>query len=100
MEISSTDELIAYLKKNKDLFSRVYGVTRIGVFGSFASGKSSSSSDIDIVIDMARERKTLQNFMELKRLLERETARKVDLGFESSLKPVVKENIRDQIIYV
>ncbi len=100
MKITSTDELISYLKKNKDLFKEVYGVNKMGVFGSFARGESGVSSDIDILIDMDKKMKNLHNFMELKRRLERETSRKIDLGFEKSLKPFVRRRIKDRIIYV
>jgi predicted nucleotidyltransferase len=36
----------------------------------------------------------------LRRLLERELSRKVDIGFERSLKPIVRERIKGKVIYV
>jgi len=36
----------------------------------------------------------------MRRLLEKELARKVDLGFEHSLRPIVRENIKGKIVYV
>ena len=35
-----------------------------------------------------------------KRFLEKEMARRIDLGFEDSLKPIVREKIKGKIIYV
>ena len=100
MKITSKDELIRYIKKNKPIFKKEYGVTRIGLFGSFVQGKANPSSDIDIVIEMDREKKNLHNFMQLRRLLEQQTERKIDLGFENSLKPIVRKSLKNQIIYV
>ena len=78
----------------------MFGVTRIGIFGSFVRGEQTSSSDIDIVVEMEKGKKNLHNFLQLKRLLEKETARKIDLGLEHSLKPAIRDKIKEQIIYV
>ena len=85
---------------NKRYLYDNFGVTRIGIFGSFARGENNFSSDLDIVVEMERDKKSIHSFLQLKRYLERETARKVDLGFEHSLKPIVKEKLKNQIIYV
>ena len=96
----SLKRVINNLKKNKKILYERFGVVRIGIFGSFACGEHTSSSDIDIVVEMEESRKNIHNFLQLKRYLERETARKIDLGFEHSLKPIVKEMMKEQIIYV
>jgi predicted nucleotidyltransferase len=100
MEKSSIGEIINYLKKNKVLFHDRFGVTRIGIFGSFVRGEQTSSSDIDMVVEMEENKKNIHTFMQLKRFLEKETARKIDLGFEHSLKPQIREKVKGQIIYV
>ncbi len=87
------------MRKNKTFLNESFGVTRIGIFGSFVRGEQTSSSDVDIVVEMSKDRKNLHSFLRLKRFLENETARKIDLGFEHSLKPAVKEKIIKQIIY-
>jgi uncharacterized protein len=100
MEIASTGELIAYLKDRKPFLRERFGVTRIGVFGSFARGGQSLESDIDLVVELEKSKKNIHSFFQLRRLLEKELSRKVDLGFEHSLKPIVRENIKGTIIYV
>ena len=100
MRISSIQEVLAYLKNNKRFFYDMFGVTRIGIFGSFVRDEQSRSSDIDVVVEIEEDRKNIHTFMQLKRLLEKELSRKIDLGFEHSLKPIVKEKIKGQIIYV
>src|SRR3989344_8610736 len=98
MEISSIEEIVAYLKNNKSFFYERFGVTRMGIFGSFARGEQTFSSDIDMVIEIEKSRKNIHSFLQIKRFLEKELVRKIDLGFEHSLKPVIREKIKGQII--
>ncbi len=100
MEISTTGELVAYLRDKKALLREKFGVTRMGVFGSFAQGGQNTKSDIDMVVEFEKSRKNIHTFLQLRRLLEKELSRKVDLGFERSLKPMVRERIKGKVIYV
>ena len=72
----------------------------MGVFGSFAQGAQTSKSDIDLLVEFEKSKKNIHTFLQLRKLLEKELSRKVDLGFENSLKSVVRENIKGKIIYV
>ncbi len=94
------DDVVAYLRRNKGLFHDRFGVTRLGIFGSFVRNEQVPSSDIDVVIEMEKSKKNLHSFLELKRILEKDLAREIDLGFEHSLKPIVREKLKEQIIYV
>lgn len=100
MEISSIEDIVSYLKSNKSFFYERFGVTRMGIFGSFAREDQTFSSDIDMVVEIEKNRKNIHSFLQLKRFLEKELARKIDLGFEHSLKPVIRDKIKGQIIYV
>ena len=93
------DDIINFIKKNKKILKEQYGVVKIGIFGSFVKNNIKDDSDIDIVIEMAKESKTLHNFLELKRYLEKNLQREVDLGIESNLKQAVKKEIQSEIIY-
>lgn len=100
MEISTISEIVAYLRDKKPFFHERFGVTRIGVFGSFARGGQTVESDIDLVVEFEKSKKNIHSFFQLRRLLEKELSRKVDLGFEHSLKPIVRERIKGKVIYV
>jgi predicted nucleotidyltransferase len=100
MEISSLDEIVAYMRDKKGFLYERYGVTRMGIFGSFVHGGQTIASDIDMVVEFEKRRKNIHSFLQLKRFLEKELSRKVDMGFEHSLKPIVRENIKEKIIYV
>ncbi|MEK7066615.1 MAG: nucleotidyltransferase family protein [Patescibacteria group bacterium] len=100
MGVSSIEEIVTYLKKNRMFFYERFGVTSMGIFGSFARSEQTSASDIDMVVEMEGSKKNIHTFMQLRRFLEKETARKIDLGFEHSLKPAIREKIKEQMIYV
>ncbi len=99
MKKTSVDEIISFLRLNRGLLNKGFGVIRIGIFGSFAKGEQTVKSDIDMVVEMDKDKKNIHNFLKLKRFLEKEMERKIDLGFEHSLKPAIKEKVIKQIIY-
>lgn len=100
MKIQSVEEIIKPLYQKKQFFREKFGVTKMGIFGSFAKGTQTESSDIDILFEVENDKKSLHNFLELKRLLEQEFNRNVDLGFEHTLHPVILEKIKNEIKYV
>jgi uncharacterized protein len=100
MEVSSLEGIVEYLKSKKDLLYDRFGVTRMGIFGSFVENEQTASSDIDMVVEFERARKNIHSFLQLKRFLEKELSRKVDLGFEHCLKPIVRQSIKERIRYV
>ncbi len=100
MKISSIDQIVEYLKKNKRFLYDRFGVTRMGIFGSFVRGDQVASSDIDMIVDIEKARKNIHSLLQLKRYLEKELEKKIDLGFEHSLKPILRDKIKKQVIYV
>ena len=73
---------------------------KLGVFGSFIEGTTDQNSDVDIAIEMEENKKNIHNFLALKRYLEENLDREVDLGIESTLKPAIREKVKDHILYV
>jgi predicted nucleotidyltransferase len=100
MKTVKLQDIVESLQQKKQFLYETFGVTRIGIFGSFVQGTQKDSSDIDMVVEIEKDKKNLHNFLLLKRLMEKEFGRSVDLGFEHTLKPIVRENIKDKITYV
>jgi len=94
------EEILDYLKANKDEFYKKFGVVKIGLFGSYSKDMQREDSDIDLAIEMDKDKKNLRNFFAFKRELESFFGKKVDIGIEKSLKPIVKERIKREILYV
>ncbi len=89
---------IAILKKNEGIIKEKYGVKRIGVFGSFARGEESESSDIDILVEFEKP-VDLFEFLDLQEFLEKIFNRKVDLVTIKALKPRLKDIILHEVVY-
>jgi len=92
------EDIIEYLSLHKKEFREKYGVTSIGLFGSYIRGNENENSDIDIAVEMESENK-FRSFFYLKRDLEKNLGKKVDLGILSTLKPIAKEYILKEIVY-
>ena len=92
-------EIIKFLISHKQELREKYGVTRIGLFGSYARDEAEDNSDIDIAVEIVSNNK-YRSFFGLKRHLEKSLKNKVDLGIESTIKPVAREYILKDIIYV
>lgn len=69
-----------------------YGVERASLVGSFARGKTTKKSDVDILIKVG-DNLDLLDFAGLKLELEQSLGRKVDLGEYHMVKPIIKESV-------
>jgi len=92
------NEILLFLREKKSFLAQNYGVTSIGLFGSYARDEAREDSDIDIAVEMKSEHKFM-NFFNLKYYLEEQFKKHVDMGIESALKPVAKSYIDKDIIY-
>lgn len=90
---------IEILKKNENSIKKKYGVKKIGVFGSFARGEGKEGSDVDILVDFKNGCKTFDNYMELKFFLEDLFSRSIDLVTMEALRPQLKDDILQEVVY-
>jgi predicted nucleotidyltransferase len=93
------DNILKFLRDNKEFLAQRYGVISIGLFGSYARDEAKEDSDIDIAVELKSQNKFM-NFFHLKYYLQEKLNRSIDLGIESTLKPIAKEHIQRDIIYV
>jgi len=92
------DTILGFLEKSTQQFNK-YGVKKIGLFGSFATGENTYNSDIDVLVDFETGKKTFDNYMDLKFFLEDKLKRKVDLVIEKNIKPELKKEILSTVKY-
>lgn len=90
------DQVLQLITQNKDALRR-FGVRRIGLFGSFARNQSTPASDIDFLVEL--EKKTFDAYMGLKSFLEGLFHRHVDLVLSDSLKPRLRQQVTQEVIY-
>ena len=89
-----TRKVISALEKNKQKL-RELGVRKIGLFGSRSKGRASKRSDFDFLVVL--DAPTFDNYMELKFMLEKLFAGKVDLVEEAMLKPALSYVKREAV---
>lgn len=91
---------IAMIKKKIVPILKQQGVLKAAVFGSAARGEMKKSSDIDILVKLAKN-KTLLDFVGLKLDLEDELGMDVDVVSYGGIHPLLKNIIlkEQKIIY-
>lgn len=98
--VRSKNDILTFLQTHKEEMAQRFGVVSVGLFGSYARGDAREDSDIDIAIEIMSEKKSLANFLGVRRYLEAQFGKTVDLGIESSLKPLAREIVAKEIIHV
>ena len=96
---TNKDIITAIIQKNMVFLRSEYHVKTIGVFGSFSRGEEQRSSDVDILVEFL-EPLGMFKFIELEESLSKLIGKKVDLVTKKALKPAIKEEILQEVIYV
>ena len=92
-------DALALLRQHEPELRKQFGVTKIGIFGSFARGEERPESDVDILVTFQNGRKTFDNFMGTKFYLEDLFKRKVDLVTDAALNPLIRDPILQDVVY-
>lgn len=92
------DEVLDFLRAHKQEMHERFGVTKIGLFGSYARGEAREDSDIDVAIELSTY--SADGYFGVLHLLEDTFNKHIDLGIESNFKPVLRPYIMKEIIYV
>jgi predicted nucleotidyltransferase/plasmid maintenance system antidote protein VapI len=93
---------VTILRKIKQFFQDDGRVNRAWIFGSFARNDDKPGSDIDLMIEeIPNEKFSYFDLADIQYRLEIVLERKTDIGFASTLREEVAENIRQeaQLIY-
>ena len=89
-------DAVGILKKYKKKIKNDYAVEKIGIFGSYAKGNQTESSDIDILVEFKNP--TYDNFIELAFYLEKLYRRKIDLITVKGLSPYILPSVEKEVI--
>ena len=96
---SSRQNIFASLKNLKKEVAKEYSVKTIGVFGSVARDEQTGQSDIDLLVEFSKPVGFI-TFMRLENFLSERLGNKVDLVTSDSLKPVIRQDVLSEVIYV
>jgi predicted nucleotidyltransferase len=92
-------EIIDIIKNSKPEMQELFGVEKVGLFGSYVREQQKKRSDIDILVSFSRDI-DLFDFIDLREYLENRLHQKVDLVMESALKPAIGKRILSEVEYV
>jgi predicted nucleotidyltransferase len=94
----SREAILRELKNHMSQFERLYGVTKIGVFGSAARDELRQDSDIDVVVEMREP--DLFYLVHIKETLEEDFQRPVDIiRYRNSMNHFLKARIDREARY-
>ena len=90
-------DILSLLESNSPTI-RTFGVTQLGLFGSVSRDEQRPDSDVDVLVDLERE--TFKDYMGLLDYLEELLGSKVDLVMKDAIKPVIRDRILNETVYV
>jgi predicted nucleotidyltransferase len=99
MAAQTKEHLLTLLQEHQHHI-RVFGVRRLGLFGSFAREHQGCESDVDMLVEFEPGCKTFDAFMQLAFFLEALFGRRVELVTPESLSPYIGPHILREIEYV
>ncbi len=96
------EKIVALLHEHYAYLAAEYGVSRIGLFGSYTKGSADDASDVDLLVELKQPLGF--KFIELTEYLEQLFGRKVDVLTQTGLHGIrvsrVAQNIARSLVYV
>lgn len=99
-KVQTREELLTVLRSCRESLTERFGVIDLAVFGSYATARQKKRSDIDILVELDKDHKTFDNYMELKFFLARSIGGKVDLVLKDSVREELKPRIFSEAVHV
>jgi len=100
--MTNRGKMIQLLQEKQSYLAAEFGVSKIGLFGSYAQGRTKETSDIDIVIEFSRP--IGFRFFELVDYLESMLGAQVDVltpaGIQNIRIKSIAKDITESIVYV
>ena len=99
MDMKTTQEYIQLLKEYKQKRGILYGISRIGIFGSVARGEQTEGSDVDVCVDLTVP--SIFSLVHIKEELCQLFGCEVDVvRIRQNMDALLKRNIMEEGIYV
>ncbi|MFC1842170.1 nucleotidyltransferase family protein [Candidatus Dependentiae bacterium] len=95
--ILTKEEILHFLRKNRDYLKKEFDVDEIMLFGSYARDEAGPESDIDILIKS--KTKKFNKWYKLKIFLEKNLKKDVDVVYTDAMHPFIMRFVKEEIIY-
>ncbi|MEO0078555.1 MAG: nucleotidyltransferase family protein [candidate division WOR-3 bacterium] len=90
------DEVLELLARNRERI-RSFGVRSLALFGSAVHNEATEAGDLDFLVEF--DRKTFDNYMDVKFFLEELLGRPVDLVLRDAVQPRLREKILSEAVH-
>lgn len=98
--MTTKDNILFILRNHKSDFIK-YGVSDIGLFGSYLHNKQTAKSDIDLLIDFEPEKENFDNYMAVYDLFENLFKNeKIEIVTKNGLSKYIGPKILNDVLYV
>ena len=97
--VHTKEDVLRILEEHRVELS-MFGVQRIGLFGSFARNEQTADSDVDFLAEYKEGFKNLKNITHPAYLLKEWLGREVDFLTKTPENAYFKQSLTDSIIYV
>ena|ERR1017187_8300852 len=99
--MNKREDVLNFLRTNKELLLSKYSLTKIGIFGSYARNEQTEMSDIDIILDFKEDENDFYGKKyDLREYLKSVFEKEVDICTEHAIKPRFRPYILKDVIYV
>jgi predicted nucleotidyltransferase len=92
------EAILEKLRAYKPELQRKYPISRLGIFGSYARGEATESSDIDLAVELNGPMGL--NFVAMANEIEDLFGTKVDVVPKRAIKPAYLPSVEKDILYV
>ncbi|MDE2998538.1 MAG: nucleotidyltransferase domain-containing protein [Gemmatimonadota bacterium] len=97
--MKSRQDILRFLAQNKAELDRRFGVRRIGLYGSYATGMQQEDSDVDLVVELKEPR--FDDLAGLHIFVEQALGYRVDiLRLSKNLRTRFIQRIEEEALYV
>ena len=93
-------ESIYHILSQNSATIKSYGISTLGIFGSYVRGEQTSESDIDLFVEFEKGKKSYRQYINLVYFLEDLLKKQVDVLTPKSISPLFKEQIKKEMTYV
>jgi len=90
-------DVFKVLKEHENEIKKRFGVVRIGIFGSYARGEETETSDVDVLVEFVEP--SFDNFMDLVFFLEDLFGKEVDLVTTGGLSPHIAPFVEEEVVW-
>jgi len=98
--MTTKENIIATLKSHKSELSK-YGISDVGLFGSYVRNEQSAKSDIDLLIDFEPDKENFDNYMAVYDIFENLFKNeKIEIVTKNGLSKHIGPKILKEVVYV